>query len=94
MLVITTWNENGRARGDSLGRGGECKRGSRLRDDETIIHEVVVKCTPGRVSPSLSLSRDGAFVGRWIRGSPCHPLHSGFADARRGRRPRLEARAA
>lgn len=33
-------------------RGGECEKGvSRLpRDDETIMHAVAVKCTPGRLS--------------------------------------------
>lgn len=90
VLIITTRNESGRARADSP--RGECEKGvSRLpRDDETIMHAVAVKCTPGRLSLGFCGGR-----GRRIRAaSPCHPLHSGFADARRGRRPRPEARAA
>lgn len=91
VLIITTRNESGRAR--LILRGGECEKGSSLpRDDETIMHAVAVKCTPGRLSLGFCGGRGG---WRRIReASPCHPLHSGFADARRGRRPRPEARAA
>lgn len=76
--------------------GVNAKRGSSLpRDDETIMHAVAVKCTPGRLSLGAFVEEDEE--GSWGRiraASPCHPLHSGFADARRGRRPRPEARAA
>ena len=72
MLVITTRNESERATGDSPREEeewGECEKGvGSLRDDETIMHAVAVKCTPGRLS--LGFCGTSGFAGLTLPPSP------------------------